>query len=240
MAGIFPSKQLKMSTPMAEVFNFEDFSDEIILKVLSYLDLNNRFNCYLTSKRLRAICQDHTLPPMWQKVHLFGPNLLFDASEESLFCELTGDLLDVNRENYIQSTTWKHAIIHLTYPCENSQYFCGEMNHILKQRTKNYLNLNIENLNDRSIEEILGKGCKYLLMSDILPRVGCQIISKICREKEFLELKEVAFTWCIPGEQFLNNGHQHPGISLLKEDPLKDGCEASSFDCNCQKHSLHL
>ena len=96
-----------MMASKSEAFNFEDFSDEIILRVLSYLDSNNRFNCYLTSKRLRAICQDHTLPPMWQKVHLYGPNLLFDASEESLFCELTGDLLAVNRENYEQSTTWK-------------------------------------------------------------------------------------------------------------------------------------
>ena len=111
------------------------------------------------------------------------------------------------------------------------------MNNIPKEKTKNYLNLHIENFDGESIQGILDKGCKYLLMSDILPRVGCQMIPKIFKEKEFLELKEVAFTWCIPGEQFLNNGHQHPGISILKEDPLKDGCEASSFDCTCQKHS---
>jgi 2,3-bisphosphoglycerate-independent phosphoglycerate mutase len=62
-------------------FDFEDFSDEIILKVLSYLGLNSRFNCFFTSKRLRAICQDHTLPSLWQKIHLYDPIFLLETSK---------------------------------------------------------------------------------------------------------------------------------------------------------------
>ena len=73
-------------------FNFEDFSDEVILKVVSFLDLNARFNCHLTSKRLRALCQDHTLPPMWQKVHLYGPNILSGYSKTQVD-RFTKDLL---------------------------------------------------------------------------------------------------------------------------------------------------
>ena len=224
-----------MSTPIlattSEAFHFEDFSDEVILKVVSFLDLNGRFNCYLTSKRLRAICQDHTLPSMWQKIHLYGPNIFFGTSKTQVD-EFAKDLLKVNEENYLQ-TTWKHAQV--DRPCENLQFFCGKMNNIPKPKTKNYLNLNIENFDGESIQGILDKGCNYLLMSDILPRDGCQIISKIFKEKEFLELKEVAFTWCVPGIFEKPNQHYHPCISLHKF-----GYGASSFDCTCQKHtSLH-
>ena len=226
-----------MSTPTAttsEVFYFEDFSDEVILKVVSFLDLNARFNCYLTSKRLRALCQDHTLPSMWQKIHLYGPNILSGYSKTQVD-RFTKELLKVNEGNYLQSTTLKpdclkHAQVN--GPCENLQLFCGKMNNIPKEKTKNYLNLNIENFDGESIQGILDKGCKYLLMSDILPRVGCQMIPKIFKEKEFLELKEVVFTWCVPGIFEKPNHHYHPCISLHKY-----GYGASSFDCTCQKHA---
>ena len=222
-----------MSTPIAtssEVFHFEDFSDEVILKVVSFLDLNARFNCYLTSKRLRALCQDHTLPSMWQKIHLYGPNILSGYSKTQVD-RFAKDLLKVNEENYLQPATLKHAQV--DRPCQNLQIFCGKMNNIPKEKTKNYLNLHIENFDGESIKEILNKGCKYLLMSDILPRVGCQMIPKIFKEKEFLELKEVVFTWCVPGIfEEKHNHHYHPCISLHK---YKYG--ASSFDCTCQKHT---
>ena len=101
-----------------EHFDFEDFSDEIILKVLSYLDLNSRFNCFFTSKRLRAICQDHTLPSIWQKIHLYNPNLILETSKNPMATFGKYLSTEMNIEKHLQSTTWKHAILQLTYPCE--------------------------------------------------------------------------------------------------------------------------
>lgn len=232
----WPIQKLKMSTPIAtksEAFDFEDFSDEVILKVVSFLDLNDRFNCYLTSKRLGAICQDQTLPSLWQKIHLFGPNLMFETSKNSKVDEFTNNLLKMNKENHLKSTTWKwkHAHLYHSLPCENSKYYCGRLNNNLKQNTKNYLNLNIEEFNDESIQELLDKGCNYLLMSDILPTVGCALI-KIFEGKEFPELKEVAFTWCLPNMPGFPD-HNHTCISLFN-----NGYETTSLElgCTCQKH----
>ena len=45
----------------------EDMPDEIILKVLSYLDLLNLIRCGQLSMRIRSISHDKTL---WQKVNL--------------------------------------------------------------------------------------------------------------------------------------------------------------------------
>ena len=219
-----------MSTHVAtksEDFVFEGFSDEIILKVLSYLDLDDRFNCYFTSKRLRAICQDHTLPSMWQTIHVFNPNLLFETSKNPMN-KVFKDLEEIRQDKYLQQniSTWKNAHLYNLCPCESSQNLCGKMNNNLEQKNKSYLNLNIENFNNESIQEILDKGCKYLIMSNIFPRVGCEMLSRICKEKEFLQLKEIKFTWCLlheTGEE--SNQHIHPCISLIK-----DGYETSILD----------
>ena len=203
-----------MSTPQktkSEDFHFEDFSDEIILKVVSYLDLNDRFKCSFTSNRLRKICQDHTLPSMWQKIHLYNPNLLLETLENP-FAKFRNYLFEINKEKHLQSTNW----IHNKWLCYNGQNSCGKINNNLQQRMKSYLNLNIENFNEESICEILDKGCKYLIISDILPRVGFEIISKIFMEKKFSELKEIKFTWSIldeTGEE--SNQHFHYGSKVL-------------------------
>ena len=56
------------------IFQFEIFSDEIILKVFGYLDIDDLFKCSLTSRRLRAISQDKSLPSIWENIHLYNPN----------------------------------------------------------------------------------------------------------------------------------------------------------------------
>ena len=218
----------------SKAFDFEDFSDEVILKVVSFLDLDDRFNCYLTSKRLGAICQDQTLPSLWQKIHLYGPNLMFETSKNSRVDEFTNNLLKMNKDNHLKSSTWKwkHAHLYHSLPCENSKYYCGRLNNNNKKNTKSYLNLSIGKLfNAESFQELLDKGCNYLLISDVLPTVGCALI-KIFEGKEFQELKEVAFTWCLPSLPSFPD-HKHTCISLFN-----NGYETTSLElgCTCQKH----
>ena len=216
-----------MSTPMAtksEALEFENFPDEIILKVISYLNSDNRFNCFLTSKRLRAISQDHTLPSMWEKIHLYDPNFLFETLKNPMN-KIVKDLRVLSQEKYMQESTWKYTHLCKMWPCESSgtpyaygRNPCLQMTPYIQQQRKSYLNLNIDNFNHESIQEILNKGCNYLIMSNIFPRVGCQLLSRISKEKELTELKEVKFNWCVLDETGKESSqHFHPCYSLLKD-----------------------
>ena len=46
---------------------FEEFPSELLLKILSYLEITNLLKCSQTSKRIRSICHDDSL---WQKINL--------------------------------------------------------------------------------------------------------------------------------------------------------------------------
>ena len=216
-----------MSTPMAkksEAFKFEEFPDEIILKVMSYLDSDNRFNCFLTSKRLRAISEDHTLPSMWEKIHFYNLNFLFETLKNPKE-KIVKDLRELNQEKYMQQSTWKHALLYNMWPCKSSgtpyaygRNPCWQMNPDVPQKRISYLNLNIDNYNEESIQEILNKGCNYLMMSNIFPRVGCRMLSRISKKKELTELKEVQFDWCVLDDTGKESSqHFHPCYSLLKD-----------------------
>ena len=78
------------------IFQFEIFSDEIILKVFGYLDINDLFKCSLTSRRLRAISQDKSLPSIWENIHQNSSNFLISELESVLASALplqeNGDL----------------------------------------------------------------------------------------------------------------------------------------------------
>ena len=68
-------------------------------------------------------------------------------------------------------------------------------------------------------------------MSDILPTVSCALI-KIFEGKEFPELKEVAFTWCLPNVPSFPD-HKHTCISLFNMEYETTSLE---LGCTCQKH----
>ena len=58
------SKRQKLSDPGIQ---FEDLPDEVILKVIKYLDINKLVKFGEVSKRMRAISSDQSL---WQKINL--------------------------------------------------------------------------------------------------------------------------------------------------------------------------
>ena len=49
---------------------FEDLSDEVLLEIFSFLDVQDLLRCAMTSKRIRAICLDSSLP-RWKKINLY-------------------------------------------------------------------------------------------------------------------------------------------------------------------------
>ena len=49
------------------ILHLERFPDEVLLKILSFLDLADVLKCAQTSKRIRSICQDESL---WQNLNL--------------------------------------------------------------------------------------------------------------------------------------------------------------------------
>ena len=49
--------------------NFNHFPDEVVLKILSYLDIDNLPKCSQVSQRMRNICKDKSL---WERINLNG------------------------------------------------------------------------------------------------------------------------------------------------------------------------
>ena len=58
------SKCQKMSS-----YKIDDLPDELILEILSFMNVKEIIKCGQVSKRIRSICSDETL---WQKVNLYN------------------------------------------------------------------------------------------------------------------------------------------------------------------------
>ena len=70
------SKRQKLS-----FLHFEDLPDEILLKILSLLDIKGVLQCGKVSKRLRAISNDQSL---WLKLNLFGREVPYGFIEKAV------------------------------------------------------------------------------------------------------------------------------------------------------------
>ena len=80
-------------------FTIEDLSDEMQLKIFTYLSVKDLIHCGQVSTRTRRICQDESL---WQKVNLFGKIVPADFIQYVLdngckfinlsYAEIRGDL----------------------------------------------------------------------------------------------------------------------------------------------------
>ena len=70
------SKRQKLS-----IFYFEDLPDEILLKIVSFLNMKGVLQCGQVSKRLRAISNDQCL---WLKLNLSGREVPYDFIEKAI------------------------------------------------------------------------------------------------------------------------------------------------------------
>ena len=70
------SKRQKLS-----FFYFEDLPDEIILLIVSFLDIKGVLQCGQVSKRLRAISDDQSL---WLKLNLYGREVPYGFIEKAI------------------------------------------------------------------------------------------------------------------------------------------------------------
>lgn len=65
----FASRALFKTHYLAHLYDkhFNDLPDEVVLKILTYLDFNNLANCTQVSKRMRNICKDESL---WERINV--------------------------------------------------------------------------------------------------------------------------------------------------------------------------
>ena len=70
------SKRQKLS-----IFYFEDLPDEILLKIVSFLNIKGVLQCGKVSKRLRAISNDQCL---WLKLNLSGREVPYGFIEKAI------------------------------------------------------------------------------------------------------------------------------------------------------------
>ena len=110
-----------------------DLPDEVLLKILSLLEIKDLIKCGKISKRIKAISHDESL---WQKINLYG-----DQNVPSKFIEMV-----INRG--------------CKYLSLFSAYSIGYLK-IHKQSQLKYLDLSLCAANDQIIEEIL-KSCHSL------------------------------------------------------------------------------
>jgi hypothetical protein len=57
----------KFENMMDKSIGFEEFPNELLLKIFSFLEIVDLIKCSQTSKRIRVICYDDSL---WQKINL--------------------------------------------------------------------------------------------------------------------------------------------------------------------------
>ena len=128
------------------VFPLEDFSDEIILKVFRYLEKDDLFKCSLTSRRLRAICQDRSLPQIWKCIQFYNTKPI-----------------------------WR-TVKNLKMKNSNS-------------KIPGFLHINLENFTDKLLQDIVDKGCKYLVFSHFAESEHLDNLDDICKYYEPFKLE---------------------------------------------------
>ena len=148
---------------------FEDLPDEIILKVLSFLEIKDLLRCGQISKRIRTVSHDECL---WEKINLFeGQNV------PSKFIEMI-----INRGcKYLSLHSARTRPGYLT---------------LHKESKLKYLDLSFCSANDRIIEEILTSCHSLEKLSLSSTRLTSDMIEIICRKNgDSLKVLDLSLAW---------------------------------------------
>jgi len=147
----------------------KDLPDEVILIVLSFLEIKDLIKCGQLSKRIRTISQDESL---WEKINLFE-----DQNVPSKFIEMI-----INRGCKYLSLFSAKSIGYLTLNKAESK---------LK-----YLDMSLCSANDRMIEEILASCHSLEKLSLSSRRLTSDMISIICNQNgHSLKVLDLSLAW---------------------------------------------
>ena len=106
------SKRQKLS-----FLHFEDLPDEILLKILSLLDIKGVLQCGKVSKRLRAISNDQSL---WLKLNLFGREVPYGFIEKAVKngCEYLNLRFSVVSRGKKSEVPWSLKYLEISQSCD--------------------------------------------------------------------------------------------------------------------------
>ena len=106
------SKRQKLS-----FFHFEDLPDEILLKILSLLDIKGVLQCGKVSKRLRAISNDQSL---WLKLNLFGREVPYGFIQKAVKngCEYLNLRFSVVSRGKKSEVPWSLKYLEISQSCD--------------------------------------------------------------------------------------------------------------------------
>ena len=150
--------------------HFEDLPFEILLKILSLLDINGVLLCGQVSKRLRAISNDQSL---WSKLNIFGREVPYGLIEKAIQngCEYLNLNFSSVHEGKKSEVPWKLKHLEISQSCDD-EWAPNGLEGVL-QNCYFLQKLSVDNLrlNSYEIERI----CQNGETLQILSLEGCNI-----------------------------------------------------------------
>jgi len=176
------SKRQKLS-----FLHFEDLPDEILLKILSLMDIKGVLQCGKVSKRLRAISNDQSL---WLKLNLFGREVPYGFIEKAVKngCEYLNLRFSVVSRGKKSEVPWSLKYLEISQSCDLPLPKGALENcHFLQKLALDYLIIK-----SHEIELI----CQNGETLQILSLVGCKIQTGNTDSLQKTELIQKLFTKC--------------------------------------------
>ena len=176
------SKRQKLS-----FFLFEDLPDEILLKILSLMDIKGILQCGNVSKRLRAISNDQSL---WFKLNLFGREVPYAFIEKAVKngCEYLNLRFSVVSRGKKSEVPWSLKYLEISQSCDLPlPKGVLENCHFLQKLALDYLIIKSHEI------ELICQNGKTL---QILSLGGCKIQTGNTDSLQKTELIQKLFTKC--------------------------------------------
>jgi hypothetical protein len=168
------SKRQKLS-----FFHFEDLPDEILLKILSLLDIKGVLQCGQVSKRLRAISNDQSL---WLKLNIFRRNVPFSFIEKAIHngCEYLNLSCSCIRHGAKKSEMpWKLKYLVISQACDHKWAPNGLEGVLQNCHSLEKLSVGQMRLDSFGIEKICQNGETLRILSLVMCNIQSELIQKL-------------------------------------------------------------